>query len=290
MRKYGFCGITLLVAIVFTGCGDRDTEKDILENIPDVADEVESDTSSKEMPSSLSSEEPEGELFADKENLPEEMEEGEAAMVAYNNSDETIVETIPDASIDLGLLREKNSDVSAYIIIPGTSINNPILKKNDSNEYYLKHNAENEEDSNGCIFMDMGNEIDFTDPVTCLYAKSGEGQPFGDLVAFSDPDFMNENKYIYIYSDEYISQYKIFAAYSTDDTERPLVKYNFYDFSEYQQYIDEVFSVRDMTAVIDNDLKDKALTTWNTITLIGIDNDGSRQLVQAVFNGRTTIN
>ena len=93
MRKYGFCGITLLVAIVFTGCGDRDTEKDILENIPDVADEVESDTSSKEMPSSLSSEEPEGELFADKENLPEEMEEGEAAMVAYNNSDETIVET-----------------------------------------------------------------------------------------------------------------------------------------------------------------------------------------------------
>lgn len=290
MRKYGFWGITLLVAMVLTGCGDTDTEKNILENIPDVADEVESDASSNETASYLSSKEPEGELFADKENLPEEMEEGEAAMVAYNNSDETIVETIPDASIDLGLLREKNSDVSAYIFIPGTSINNPILKKNDSNEYYLKHNAENEEDSNGCIFMDMGNEIDFTDPVTCLYAKSGEGQPFGDLVAFSDPDFMNENKYIYVYSDEYISQYKIFAAYSTDDTERPLVKYNFYDFSEYQQYIDEVFSVRDMTAVIDNDLKDKALTTWNTITLIGIDNDGSRQLVQAVFNGRTTIN
>ncbi len=278
------------MAMAFTACGDTNPEEEILDNKSDVAGEAESDTSSNEAASFFSGECEKDEMFADKENLPDEMEEGETAMVVYDNSNEEIAETIPDAEIDLGLLREKNSDVCAYILVPGTSINNPILKKSDSNEYYLEHNAEDEDDTNGCIFMDMGNEIDFTDPVTCLYAKSGEEQPFGDLVAFSDPDFMNEHKYIYVYSDEYVSQYKIFAAYSTDDTERPLVKYNFYDYAEYQQFINEIFSVRDMTAVIDSDLQDKALSSWNIITLIGIDSDGSRQLVQAVFNGRTTIN
>jgi hypothetical protein len=86
-----------------------------------------------------------------------------------------------------------------------------------------------------------------------------------------------------------VTQYRVFAAYSTDETERPLVKYNFYDYAEYTKYLDDIFETRDMSAAINNDLHDEALSSWNIITLMGINEDGSRQVLQAVFNGRTSI-
>ncbi len=290
MRKSSLLGISLLFAVSVTACGGETQEEITEQNQTVVASEAESDVSSQESASSFSNEQTEDEVVVDKENLPEEMEEGEAAMIAYNSSDETIAGSLPDIEINLDQLREKNPDVCAYIVAPGTSIESPVLKKNDSNEYYLEHNAEDEDDPNGCIFMDMGNETDFTDPVTCLYARSGDKEPFGDLVSFLDSDYMNKNEYIYIYSDEFAIQYKVFAAYSTDETERLLVRYNFYDYAEYQQYIDEILSIRDMTAVINRDLRDSAMESWNIITLIGVNDDGSRQIVQAVFNGRAVIN
>lgn len=294
MKKFNIWGISILIAMSITACGTADNEDNVEANTAAVVSEesapdaskTQTDTSSQEGFSNLESEESDSEAVADRDNLPDELEEGEVAAVSYDDSDEEIAGNLPDVEVDLNLLRDKNPDVCSYILIPGTSINNPILKKIDSNDYYLEHNAENESDSAGCILMDMGNETDFTDPVTCLYAKAGDGEPFADLVDYLDPEFMQENEFIYVYSDEFVTQYKIYAAYKTDDTERLLVKYNFYDYAEYQQYIDEVFSIRDMSAVVDKDLKGKAIFSWNIITLTGIDQDGDRLIVQAVFNGR----
>lgn len=290
MKKSSLWGISLLIAVSATACGAANQEESGELNQTDITSEAESETSIQEAASYFSSENAEEDMIADEENLPEEMEEGEEAMLTYSDPAEVNPGAIPDTKVDFEALRNKNSEVCAYIVIPGTSIAEPICKRDDSNEYYLEHNSENAEDSKGCIFMDMGNETNFTDPVTCLYAKSGTEEPFGDLIGYLDPDFMDKNKFIYVYSDEFVNQYEVFAAYNSTDTERPLVKYNFYDYGEYQQYIDEIFSLRDMTAVIDSNLLEKTLSSWNIITLIGVDEDGSRQVVQAVFNGRTAIN
>ena len=290
MKKSSLWGISLLIAVSATACGAANQEESGELNQTDIISEAESETDSQEAASHFVSENAEDDVIADEENLPEEMEEGEEAMLTYNDSAEVNPDAIPDTKVDFEALRNKNSEVCAYIVIPGTSIAEPICKRDDSNEYYLEHNSENAEDSKGCIFMDMGNETNFTDPVTCLYAKSGTEEPFGDLIGYLDTDFMDKNKFIYVYSDEFVNQYEVFAAYNSTDTERPLVKYNFYDYGEYQQYIDEIFSLRDMTAVIDSNLLEKTLSSWNIITLTGVDGDGSRQVVQAVFNGRTAIN
>ena len=290
MKKSSLWGISLLIAVSATACGAANQEESGELNQTDIMSEAESETDSQEAASNFISENAEDDVIADEENLPEEMEEGEEAMLTYNDPAEVNPGAIPDTKVDFEALRNKNSEICAYIVIPGTSIAEPICKRDDSNEYYLEHNSENAEDSKGCIFMDMGNETNFTDPVTCLYAKSGTEEPFGDLIGYLDPDFMDKNKFIYVYSDEFVNQYEVFAAYNSTDTERPLVKYNFYDYGEYQQYIDEIFSLRDMTAVIDSNLLEKTLSSWNIITLTGVDGDGSRQVVQAVFNGRTAIN
>ena len=286
MKKTSLWGLSLLIALTITACGDTSGEEIVDEGLASVVSEAESDSIDQDVASSFVSEDLTEGTVADAGNLPDALGEGETALIAYNEENEEIAESLPDVEVDLDALREQNPDICAYIVIPGTAINRPILKKDDSNEYYLEHNAEDEEDSKGSVFMDMGNETDFTDPVTCLYARSGEEEPFCNLISYYDADFMSRNEYIYIYSDEYVIRYRIFASYGTDDTERSLVKYNFYDYEEYRRYIDDILSIRDMSAVVNKDVQDSALSSWNIITLTGIDDAGGRQVLQAAFDGR----
>ncbi|MBO5622911.1 MAG: class B sortase [Butyrivibrio sp.] len=285
MRKSSLLGLSLLIAMSVSACGNTAQEETAEQNQTDIASEAESDTSSQEA-ASFSSEETEGEIVANIENLPDELEEGEKVAAVTTSEDEGIEGSLPEILVDLEALRTGNPDVCSYILVQGTDISGSVLKKTDNNDYYLEHNAQDESDPNGCICMDMGNETDFTDPVTCLYGRMGEEGAFKELVNYLDAQYMKDHDLIYVYTDDYTLEYKVFAAYTQSDTERLLVKHNFYDYAEYQQYIDEVFSVRDMTAVIDESLYDQAIKYWNIITLTGIDDDDSRMILQAVYNGR----
>ena len=283
MNKYVTLGISTIIAATVTACAgagpqdstETDPTSNVTESISGASDQTEGSSAGT------------GALENAIENLPDKLEEDEMVMIDYDFTEAGIAGKLPDAQVQLGELKGKNPDACAYIVVPGTGISDVILKKADSNEYYLEHSADGESDPKGAICMDMGNTEDFTDPVTCIYARSGENGPFSELVNYLDPGFTKNNEFIYVYSDDCVNEYRVFAAYNTEDTERLLVKYNFYDYNEYQSYINEILSIRDISAVLNADLKDQALSTWNTLTLVGIDDDGSRQIVQAVFSGRT---
>ena len=49
-------------------------------------------------------------------------------------------------------LRKINSQVAAWITIPGADISYPVVQGTDD-EYYLRHNFKKEEDLFGCIFL-----------------------------------------------------------------------------------------------------------------------------------------
>ena len=283
MKKSAIWGYCVLIAVSATACNSTEG-KDDTEDISMVTEAVSDLSTQTDASVSVASED--DEAIADIGNLPDELEEGEVAMTPYDQADIDISGSLPDTMPDLEMFRSENADVCSYIVIPGTAIDEAVLKKADSNEYYLDHNFLGESDSKGCIFMDMGNETDYTDPVTCLYARSGDGEPFGELINYLDPGFMQEHQYIYVYSNEYVSEYRIFAAYSTEDQERLLVKYNFYDYAEYQKYVNDIFSMRDMSAVVKEDLLNQVIESWNILTLEGIDEDGDRLILQGVFNGR----
>ncbi|MCR4904214.1 MAG: class B sortase, partial [Butyrivibrio sp.] len=229
----------------------------------------------------------ESEQIALEEVLPDSLDDGEVAVAPVSTIDIGVEGDISSKEVDWDALTTDNPDTCAYIVIPGTNVDSPVLKKIDSNDYYLCHDAAGAEDTKGSICMDMGNETSFTDPVTCLYANMDEAEPFEELVNYMDVNFLNEHPYIYVYTPDYVTEYKIFAVYNTDDTERLLVKYNFYDYVEYQTYINDIFAIRDMTAVLDENLKSQAIDTWNIISLSGISDDGTRLLVQAAFSGRS---
>ena len=49
---------------------------------------------------------------------------------------------IPEKDIDFAALQEENSDVYAWIYVPGTNVDYPVLQHPEDDTYYLEHNMD----------------------------------------------------------------------------------------------------------------------------------------------------
>ena len=185
--------------------------------------------------------------------------------------------------IDFAALRERNPDVYAWITIPGTAIDYPILQSASDNTYYLTHTIDGAESPEGSIYTETYNSRDFEDPNTVIYGHDmANGSMFQNLLNYQDRSFFDANREVLIYTPDAIRRYRIFAAYLYDD--RHLMQsFNFEDKDVYRQYLESVFSIREMGACIDTDQEvtadDKIITLS---TCYGVQED-KRYLVQAVL-------
>ena len=148
--------------------------------------------------------------------------------------------------IDFKAYWEIDKNVYAYIEIPDTRISYPVLQSDDEQpeDYYLDHNLDGSTGYPGCIYTQRLNSKDFDDYNTILYGhnmKNGEG--FRDLHKFSEKDFFDNNKYVYIYTPDELLIYEIFAAYEFSD-DHILYAYDFSDEKGYQEYIDMLKNYR----------------------------------------------
>lgn len=183
-------------------------------------------------------------------------------------------------------LQQVNPDVYAWITVPGTEIDYPILQHASDNSYYLMHNIDGSYGYPGCIYTENLNSKDFTDNNTVIYGHNMKnGSMFAQLHKFEDPDFFNENREVLIYLPDEVLHYTIFAAHIYDDRHL-LYSFDFSDPDVYQKYLDSVFNTRDMSANIDKDMtvtKDDQIITL--VTCIG-SQPNNRLLVQAVLMNR----
>lgn len=154
------------------------------------------------------------------------------------------VEKSGDVKIDFNALKEQNQDIYAWIVIPGTIADYPVVQKMDAedlyDDYYLNHTIDFVEGYPGAIYSQAVNSVDFTDSVTVLYGHNmKDGSMFGCLHEFENRDFFDENHMVIIYTQDYTFTYEIFAEVSFSDA---LITYE-YDFSnleEVRRYLDDV--------------------------------------------------
>ena len=183
-------------------------------------------------------------------------------------------------------LQAVNPDVYAWITVPGTDIDYPILQHASDNTYYLMHNIDGSYGYPGCIYTENMNSKDFTDNNTVIYGHNMKnGSMFAQLHKFEDPDFFKENREVLIYLPDEVLHYTIFAAHIYDDRHL-LYSFDFTDPEVYQKYLDSIFSTRDMSANIDKDITvttdDQIITL---VTCIG-SQPSNRLLVQAMLTDR----
>ncbi len=153
--------------------------------------------------------------------------------------------------VDIQELREGNSDIFAWINIPDTPINYPVLQSWDGDDsYYTTHNVLQEDDPKGAIYIEAANLKDMCDFNTILHGSSpNDGTMFAGLSNFLDRKYFEEHPYIYIYMDGNVLIYYTFAAFTRED-KRLLAQYDFSYASGCQEFLDEIYQGRSMNKVI----------------------------------------
>ena len=128
-------------------------------------------------------------------------------------------------------LKKANDDIYAWIYIPNTNVDYPIVQSSvyESDTLYLDHNIDKKPDIAGAIFSERANRKGFSDPVTVIYGHNMKnGSMFKTLHSFEDAKFFKKNKFIYIYTEKRKLTYKIYSAYVYDDR-HILNSFNFED-------------------------------------------------------------
>ena len=192
---------------------------------------------------------------------------------------------VTDRSIDWASLQEEqNKDIYAWIVIPGTVIDYPVLQHPEEMDYYLQHNLDGSKGRPGCIYTQRMNSKDWSDRNTVLYGHNMQiGTMFAGLHEFEDAGFFEENQYIHIYSEDgRILVYEIFAAYEFSDA-HILMTYDFYTDEGFQQYLDTVRESAEDNGNFrqesDPDIEDKIITLSTCVR----GNSSQRYLVQGVL-------
>ena len=119
--------------------------------------------------------------------------------------------------VDFDSLWETNSDIIAWINVPGTIIDYPVCQSTESNDYYIRRGLDGKKLTAGTLFIENYNTPTFNDFNTVIYGhKMRDGTMFADLAKFYENELSPENAIIYIYTPTAILEYKIFAVYVRD--------------------------------------------------------------------------
>lgn len=190
---------------------------------------------------------------------------------------------LADNPVNFNSLKEVNEEIYAWIYVPGTEVDYPVLQSFTSDFFYLDHDVYKNYLFAGSIYTESCNLRNFTDRNTVLYGHNmADGSMFATLHRFEDESFFKENKYIYVYLPGRKLTYEIVSAYNYDDR-HIMNSFNFNDDEVFKEYIEFVMnphsSVSNVNTDIELDLNSKLITLSTCLN----SNDDGRYLVQGVL-------
>ena len=190
---------------------------------------------------------------------------------------------VPDKKIEFSLLKAKNQDVYAWITIPDTNIDYPVLQHPTELDYYLDYNMDGTKGYPGCIYSQFINSKDFSDFNTVLYGHNmNAGTMFANLHYYKDTEFFNSHPYIYVYTEDGVLVYQVFFLYTFSDVHL-LMGFDLTKEEIRQIYIDNIFS---LNGINNNFNREVEVTTDSRILTLETcvnNQDDKRYIVAAVL-------
>ena len=128
--------------------------------------------------------------------------------------------TLADMTVDWDYLRSVNGDVVAWVYVPGTNINYPVVQTGDNETYLtMDFNQSNGFSARcGSIFLDCNNDPGFADANNLLYGHHmNDGSMFAAISKqLTDEAQFNACRYVYVLTPDCNYQCETFALVITD--------------------------------------------------------------------------
>lgn len=118
-----------------------------------------------------------------------------------------------EQSADFEGLKTENPDIIGWICIPGTQVNEPILRHPREDAYYLTHGAQGEESRLGSIYLHCDAEL--SDAHVILFGHNiKSGRKFGVLTDYAEEAFAEAHPDVWIQSPEGTLRCAVYSAYA----------------------------------------------------------------------------
>ena len=116
-----------------------------------------------------------------------------------------------------------NKESIAYVNIPGTELDEPVVQTTDNETYLDKTFDGGYQPYLGAVFMDTDNKKDFSDRLTWLFghargSKVGDHRMFNDVNYFDSQDYFDKHPYVVIETPERKYYYEAIAMIIVPET------------------------------------------------------------------------
>lgn len=173
---------------------------------------------------------------------------------------------IPDVLSEYQNILNKNQRLIGWIKIDDTVIDYPVMQT-VNNEYYLDHNFNQEEDKNGCIFMDYQCDVIKGCDNMILYGHHMKsGQMFGTLNKYSQQSYYEKHPTIKFDTIYEKGEYQIMYVFRSKVYSEEDVNFKYYQFinagseKEFNSYINEMAALSLYDTGVTASYGDKLLT------------------------------
>lgn len=193
--------------------------------------------------------------------------------------------------IDFAGLKEINSNVGAWVTIPGTNIDYPIVH-GDDNTYYLNHDIYGNETKLGAIYSDsrqnaLDTKMSELSDITIIYGHNFSGQRmFNEICNFKSQEYYDNHRFGVIYTpDGYAYEAEFFAGVVIDGSDDSvLYTADFISNDSYDRYFNNIKSNSRFTSDVELEFGDKVVA----LVTCTYETDNSRFVLYAKLGKQYT--
>lgn len=175
-------------------------------------------------------------------------------------------DTVPDILPEYEMIHQKNQKLIGWVKIDDTIIDYPVMQT-VNNEYYLDHNFNQEEDRNGCIFMDYQCDVVKGCDNIILYGHHMKsGKMFGTLNKYSKESYFEEHPTIQFDTIYEKGTYQVMYVFRSKVYSEGDVTFKYYQFinaaseMEFNSYLNEMAALSLYDTGVTAGYGDKLLT------------------------------
>lgn len=173
---------------------------------------------------------------------------------------------LPDILPEYEIIHQKNQKLIGWVKIDDTIIDYPVMQT-VNNEYYLDHNFNQEEDKNGCIFLDYQCDVVKGCDNMILYGHHMKsGKMFGTLNKYSEEAYYEEHPVIQFDTIYEKGKYQVMYVFRSKVYSEEDVTFKYYQFinaaseMEFNSYLNEMAELSLYDTGVTASYGDKLLT------------------------------